>query len=67
LYLAPLLPISKGHRKDQVFFAEQGVKVKRSSLIIVHTNFLSGICYLLNGFQNPARLKYFQLTMRKTC
>jgi len=28
---------------------------KFSSLKIVGTNILPGICYLLNGFQNPAR------------
>jgi len=54
--LALVLPISKRLQEDKVFFDEQkGGKVKRLSPKTVHTIFLSGICYLLNGFQNPAR------------
>jgi len=56
LYFALVLPISKRRQEDKVFFDEQGGKVERLGLSpkTVHTNFLSGICYLPNGFQNPA-------------
>jgi len=55
LVLGPGVAHSKRRQEDKVFFDEQGGKVKRLSPKTVHTIFLSGICYLLNVFQNPAR------------
>jgi len=77
LHLALVLPISKCHQENNVVFDEQGGKVKR--LIITKNfsyNFFDRNLYLLTllkGFQNPARksasarLKNFQLTVRKAC
>jgi len=53
--LALLLPISKRRQEDSVVFDKQGGKVTRLSPKTVHTIFLSGICCLLNDFQNPVK------------
>jgi len=50
------LTISKRRQEDKVFFDEQGGKVKRYITKNCLYNFLlSGIGYLLNDFQTPAR------------
>ena len=54
LVLGPGVAHFKASSRRQSIFDEQGGKVKRLSPKTVHTIFLSGICYLLNGFQNPA-------------
>jgi len=61
-------PTSKRRQEDKVFFDEQRGKVKIITKNCSY-NFLSGICYLLNGFKIllAARLKNFLLTVRKTC
>jgi len=70
LVFGPGVAHFKASSRRQGIFYEQGGKVKRLSPKTVHTIFLSGICCLLNllnDFQNPARLKHFQLTATKTC
>jgi len=74
LVLSPGVAHFKASSRRQSIFYEQGGKVKTLSPKPVHTIFSSGICNLLNGFQSPAknqllaaRLKNFQLSVRKTC
>jgi len=48
-----VLPNIKRQKEGKEIFDEEGVQF--SSLNIVGTNIWPGICYMLNGFQNPAR------------
>jgi len=54
LYLALGLTISKRRQEDKVFLMNKEEKFKDYHQKLFIQLFLSGICYLLNGFQNPA-------------